>query len=108
MSGEIGAAEYRFPGLPDSLNFSVVVDEVRLVELVAQGKRKAGGAPGIAGSGSFAEGCALCLPSGPRAMAAYGQLAGAWYGFEAIPAAWRRSLARVELLQKAAESLLKS
>jgi len=62
----------------------------------------------FAESGSFAEGCALCLPAGPRAMAAYGQLAGAWYGFEAIPAAWRRSLARVELLQKAAESLLKS
>ncbi|GAB6111705.1 ADP-ribosylglycohydrolase family protein [Desulfomicrobium salsuginis] len=62
----------------------------------------------FAGSESFAYGCALCLPHGPRAMAAYGQLAGAWYGFEAIPAAWRRSLARVELLQKAAESLQKS
>ncbi|KAF5046084.1 hypothetical protein DSECCO2_474590 [anaerobic digester metagenome] len=62
----------------------------------------------FAGSDSFADGCALCLPSGPRAMAAYGQLAGAWYGFEAIPEAWRRSLARVELLQKAADSLLKS
>ena len=35
-------------------------------------------------------------------------LAGAWYGFEAIPEAWRRSLARVELPQKAADSLLKS
>ncbi len=62
----------------------------------------------FASSDSFADGCALCLPSGPRAMAAYGQLAGAWYGFEAIPEAWRRSLARAELLQKAADSLLKS
>ncbi len=72
------------------------------------GRALAAAVKAFAGSDTFAEGCALCLPEGTRAMAAYGQLAGAWYGFEAIPAAWRRSLARVELLQKAVESLLKS
>lgn len=61
----------------------------------------------FAGSDSFAEGCRLCLPHGPRAMAAYGQLAGAWYGRAAIPAPWRESLARPDLLEKAAEILAK-
>lgn len=72
------------------------------------GRALAAAVKAFAGSASFAEGCALCLPEGPRAMAAYGQLAGAWYGYEAIPDAWRRSLARIELLQKAAQSLQKS
>lgn len=56
-------------------------------------------------SDSFASGCRLCLPAGPRAMAAYGQLAGAWYGLGAIPAAWLRSLARADALRKAVEPL---
>jgi ADP-ribosyl-[dinitrogen reductase] hydrolase len=61
----------------------------------------------FAQSGSFTQGCALCLPKGARAMAAFGQLAGAWYGLEAIPAAWRQGLARTELLHRAAEILMK-
>ena len=62
----------------------------------------------FAGSESFTQGCALCLPKGPRAMAAFGQLAGAWYGLEAIPTAWRQSLVRSELLRRAAELLMKA
>jgi hypothetical protein len=34
-------------------------------------------------------------------------LAGAWYGRAAIPAPWRESLARPDLLEKAAEILAK-
>ena len=60
------------------------------------------------GSDSFAAGCTLCHPGGPRAMAVYGQLAGAWYGLQAIPEAWRQSLARSELLLRAAELLQKA
>ena len=59
-------------------------------------------------SDSFAAGCLLCHPGGPRAMAAYGQLAGAWYGLQAIPEAWRQSLARTELLLRATELLQKA
>lgn len=55
---------------------------------------------------SFAEGALACLPSGPRAMAAYGQLAGAWYGFAAIPMPWRDSLARFEVLERLTDALL--
>jgi len=58
-------------------------------------------------SQSFADGCRLCLPHGPRAMAAYGQLAGAWYGVSAIPEAWRQSLARYDLLERLGNLLLK-
>ena len=57
---------------------------------------------------SFAAGCRLCHGAGPRAMAAYGQLAGAWYGLQAIPEAWRQSLARTELILRAAELLQKA
>ena len=58
-------------------------------------------------STSFADGCRLCLPHGPRAMAAYGQLAGAWYGLGDIPEAWRQSLARFDLLDRMGNLLLK-
>ena len=54
---------------------------------------------------SFSEGCRHCLPHGPRALAAYGQLAGCWYGMDGIPEAWRKSLARPELIERAAELL---
>jgi len=56
---------------------------------------------------TFAEGCLRCLPNGPRAMAAYGQLAGSWYGLDGIPRAWRESLARPELIRHAADLLQK-
>jgi ADP-ribosyl-[dinitrogen reductase] hydrolase len=58
-------------------------------------------------SGSFAEGSLKCLAHGPRALAAYGQLAGAWYGQEHIPYVWRQSLARNSLLQQMGNQLLK-
>ena len=57
---------------------------------------------------SFAEGALACLPSGPRAMAAYGQLAGAWYGFSGIPKPWRDSLAHVDILEQLSDRLLKA
>jgi ADP-ribosyl-[dinitrogen reductase] hydrolase len=56
-------------------------------------------------SASFAEGCGRCLPYGSRALAAYGQLAGSWYGLKGIPEAWRKSLARPELIERAADLL---
>jgi ADP-ribosyl-[dinitrogen reductase] hydrolase len=56
---------------------------------------------------SFAEGAQACLPCGPRALAAYGQLAGAWYGLTAIPAPWRDSLVRFEVLERLTDALLR-
>jgi len=55
---------------------------------------------------TFAQGCALCREHGSRALAAYGQLAGAWYGAEGIPAAWRASIAKPELFEKMTGLLL--
>jgi ADP-ribosyl-[dinitrogen reductase] hydrolase len=49
---------------------------------------------------TFSDGCRLCLPHGPRAMAAYGQLAGAWHGAPGIPQPWRASLARLDMLTR--------
>jgi ADP-ribosyl-[dinitrogen reductase] hydrolase len=57
-------------------------------------------------SASFAEGALRCLPHGPRAVAAYGQLAGAWYGEKSIPKVWRQSLARHNILEKMGNQLL--
>ena len=57
-------------------------------------------------SESFADGGIRCCPHGPRALAAYGQLAGAWYGLKHIPKAWRESLARNNLLIQMGNSLL--
>jgi len=59
-------------------------------------------------SESFADGGIKCMAHGPRALAAYGQLAGAWYGLEQIPKAWRESLARNNLLIQMGNSLLGS
>lgn len=56
---------------------------------------------------TFAEGCQLCMPHGPRAMAAYGQLAGAWYGLQDIPQAWQNSVAKFDLLTRMTTHLLK-
>ena len=49
---------------------------------------------------TFVDGCRLCLPHGLRAMAAYGQLAGAWHGAADIPQPWRESLARFDTLKR--------
>jgi ADP-ribosyl-[dinitrogen reductase] hydrolase len=58
-------------------------------------------------SESFAAGSLKCLPHGPRALAAYGQLAGAWYGRDQIPQVWRQSLARNNMLKQMGNQLIK-
>lgn len=60
-------------------------------------------------SSTFAEGCLLAVNLGDDADttgAVYGQLAGAYYGVEGIPRAWRERIARRELIEEYAENLL--
>ena len=60
-------------------------------------------------SGSFSDGALLAVNLGNDAAttgAVYGQLAGAYYGLDAIPAGWRERLARRELVEKLARQLL--
>ncbi len=57
-------------------------------------------------SDSFAAGSIKCLPHGPRALAAYGQLAGAWYGRDHIPQVWRQSLSRNNMLKQMGNQLI--
>jgi ADP-ribosyl-[dinitrogen reductase] hydrolase len=60
-------------------------------------------------SNSFREGCLLAVNLGNDADttgAVYGQIAGAYYGEEGIPAEWRRTLAHTELIQSFADRLL--
>ena len=62
----------------------------------------------FANSNSFAEGCLKAVNLGDDAdttAAVYGQLAGAFYGEPGIPEAWRRKLAKRELLEKIAAGL---
>jgi len=56
---------------------------------------------------SFADGALRCLPHGPRALAAYGQLAGAWYGARNIPQVWRKSIFRYNQLEQMGNFLVK-
>ena len=59
-------------------------------------------------SSSFEEGCLLAVNLGNDADttgAIYGQLAGAFYGVDAVPAPWRACLAQVALIQQLAEKL---
>ncbi len=59
-------------------------------------------------SSTFAEGALLAVNLGDDADttgAVYGQLAGAWYGAEAIPVAWTSRLARAELIRGLADRL---
>lgn len=61
-------------------------------------------------SGSFQEGCLLAVNLGDDADttgAVYGQLAGAFYGEQGIPEAWRATLAQRELIASLAEGLWK-
>lgn len=60
----------------------------------------------FAASASFAQGCAACLPHGKRAMAVYGQLAGAWYGLDGLPAPWLDSLVKRDQLEATTQRLL--
>jgi len=58
---------------------------------------------------SFREGALLAVNLGRDAdttAAVYGQLGGAYYGYEAIPAEWREKLARRELIEDLALKLL--
>lgn len=57
---------------------------------------------------SFREGCLLAANLGEDAdttAAIYGQLAGAWYGVDNIPADWRQKLAKRELIIDLAQRL---
>jgi ADP-ribosyl-[dinitrogen reductase] hydrolase len=57
---------------------------------------------------SFEEGCLIAVNLGDDADttgAIYGQLAGAFFGEEAIPAKWRRKLAKVEVIKSLAAGL---
>ena len=60
------------------------------------------------GSSNFAAGALLAVNLGDDADttgAIYGQLVGAYYGADAIPAQWRRLLAKRELIEGLAEGL---
>jgi len=62
-------------------------------------------------SHDFKTGCLLAVNLGDDADttgAVYGQLAGAFYGFEAIPAPWRSQLAKRELISELAIKLMPS
>ena len=59
-------------------------------------------------SNSFEEGCLLAVNLGDDADttgAVYGQIAGAYYGAQAIPAHWRERLAMRELIENMADEL---
>lgn len=59
-------------------------------------------------SASFREGCLLAVNLGDDADttgAIYGQLAGAYYGVDQIPSAWREKLAKRELVETFADRL---
>lgn len=68
----------------------------------------AAAARALASTTSFVQGCLACRPAGPRAMAAYGQLAGARHGLQAIPRPWRESLAKQDLLHNLTHRLLQA
>jgi ADP-ribosylglycohydrolase len=60
-------------------------------------------------SESYREGCLLAANLGDDAdttAAIYGQLAGAYYGIEDIPAAWREKLALYALIEGFADRLM--
>ena len=59
-------------------------------------------------SNSFHEGCLKAVNLGEDADttgAVYGQIAGAFYGYQGIPARWREKIALRELIESMAESL---
>ena len=60
---------------------------------------------------SFEEGCLLAVNLGDDSDtigAVYGQLAGAYYGAEEIPAEWIEGLSKIDIIESAAERLLKA
>ncbi len=98
------------PELPDSLCAEIAglcADPIRPAESRAGCSLQAA-MNAFRDSESFAEGSLKCLAHGPRALAAYGQLAGAWYGQERIPHVWLESLVRNSLLKQMGNQLLKN
>jgi ADP-ribosylglycohydrolase len=107
------------PGLWDAAPLTHAIDAI------AAGSFKARNPPEIRGSGyvvhsleaalwafyhgsTFREGCLLAANLGEDAdttAAVYGQLAGAFYGEEGIPAEWRARLAQRALIEAYAEQL---
>jgi ADP-ribosylglycohydrolase len=95
------------------------------VERIAEGSYRTKNPPEIVGSGyvvecleaalwafhttdSFEEGCLRAVNLGDDAdttAAVYGQLAGAYYGVRSIPLAWRRKLAKPDLIDRYATEL---
>jgi ADP-ribosylglycohydrolase len=60
---------------------------------------------------SFEEGCILAVNLGDDSDtvgAVYGQLAGAYYGVEEIPVEWIEGLSRIDVIESAAERLLRA
>jgi ADP-ribosylglycohydrolase len=117
---ELLSARYSpVPGLWDAAPLTHAIDAI------AAGSFRAHNPPEIRGDGyvvhsleaalwafyhgdTFREGCLLAANLGEDAdttAAVYGQLAGAFYGEEAIPAAWRARLAHRDLIEKYAEQL---
>jgi ADP-ribosyl-[dinitrogen reductase] hydrolase len=120
---ELLSARYSpVPGYWDRRPLCAAIDEV------ARGSYKDNEPPSIRGSGyvvksleaalwafhrteSFADGCLLAVNLGDDAdttAAIYGQLAGAYYGAGAIPAAWIDTLAKRELLEDIATRLYRA
>jgi ADP-ribosyl-[dinitrogen reductase] hydrolase len=113
--------------LPDKAIQSLASLAERVLE-VADGSFKHHHPPRIKGSGyvvrgmeaalwaffhtnSFRDGALLAVNLGDDADttgAIYGQLAGAYYGEEGIPAAWQKKLAKVELIRQYADKLWES
>jgi ADP-ribosyl-[dinitrogen reductase] hydrolase len=113
--------------LPDKAIQSLASLAERVLE-VANGSFKHHHPPRIKGSGyvvrgmeaalwaffhtnSFRDGALLAVNLGDDADttgAIYGQLAGAYYGEEGIPAAWQKKLAKVELIRQYADKLWES
>ena len=117
---ELLSARYRpVPDLWDAAPLTHAIDAI------AAGSFKARNPPEIRGSGyvvhsleaalwafyhgdTFREGCLLAANLGEDAdttAAVYGQLAGAFYGEEGIPAEWRARLAQRALIENYAEQL---
>ena len=107
------------PGLWERLPLCAEIDEI------AAGSFKRRQPPEIVGSGyvvksleaalwafhrseTFAEGCLMAVNLGDDAdttAAIYGQIAGAFYGLDAIPSGWREKLADRELISNVAAGL---
>lgn len=98
------------------------------IEEIRQGSFKISNPPKIKGSGyaaksleaalwafynssTFQEGCLLAVNLGDDADttgAVYGQIAGAYYGFEKIPKSWRSKIAYLSLIESIAEKIFEA